>query len=63
MCECGRRTSSWIGLTPNGHGYDKTAVQGEYVENLAVRYNIPLQTLDELVHPDADVATVSLGDC
>jgi hypothetical protein len=35
MCECGRRTSSWIGLTPKVHGRDKTGVHSEYVENFA----------------------------
>ena len=37
MCECGRRTSRWIGLTPKVHGCDKTGVHSEYVENFAVR--------------------------
>src|SRR4029077_1981650 len=37
MCECGRRTSSWIGLTPKVHGRDKAGVHSEYVENFAVR--------------------------
>jgi|GEM_PF-1043921 hypothetical protein len=46
---------------PEVHGYDKTAVHGEYVKNLAVRKNIPLKALDELVHPDADLASVFLG--
>jgi hypothetical protein len=46
MCECGRRTSGWIGLIPEVHGCDKTAVRTEYVENLAVRKNIPLKALD-----------------
>lgn len=36
MCKCGRRTSSWVRLTPEVHGCDKTGVQREYVENLAV---------------------------
>src|SRR5258708_33857014 len=63
MRECGRRTSSWIGLIPEVHGCDKTAVHSEYVENLAVRKNIPLKALDELVHPDAVLASVFLGHC
>jgi hypothetical protein len=37
MCECGRRTSTWIGLIPKIHSCDKTGVQNEYVENFAVR--------------------------
>jgi hypothetical protein len=52
MCECGRWTSS-IFLTSEVHGRDKTAVYGENMENLAVRKNIPIKTLDELVHPDS----------
>ena len=52
MCECGRRTSGWIGLIAEVHCCDKTVVHREYVQNLAVRKNIPLKALDELVHPD-----------
>src|SRR5271154_7461162 len=63
MCECGRRTSGWIGLIPEVHGCDKTAVHSEYVENLAVGKYIPLKALDELVHPDAGLAPVFLGHC
>ena len=63
MCECGRRTSGCIGLIAEVHGCDKTAVHGEYVDNLAVRKNIPFKTLDELVHPDAGLASVFLGHC
>ena len=37
MCECGRRTSSCVGLIPKVHGCDKTGIHGEYVENFAVR--------------------------
>ena len=33
------------------------------MENLAVRKNIPLKALDELVHPDAGLASVFLGHC
>ena len=61
MCECGRRTSGWIGLIPEVHGCDKTAVHSEYVENLAVRKNFPLKALDELVHPDTGLASIFLG--
>src|SRR6202171_6740464 len=61
MCECGRRTSGWIGLIPEVHGCDKTAVHSEYVENFAIRKNIPLKALDELVHPDAGLASILLG--
>jgi hypothetical protein len=46
-----------------GHRRDKTAVHSEYVQNLAVRKNIPLKALDELVHPDACLASVFLGHC
>src|SRR2546430_2115568 len=56
-------TSGCIGLIAEVHGCDKTAVHGEYVENLAVRKNIPFKTLDELVHPDAGLASVFLGHC
>ena len=63
MCECGRRTSGWIGLIPEVHGCDETALHGEYVKNLAVGKNIPLKALDELVHPDAGLAAVFLGHC
>ena len=37
VCECGRWTRSWIGLTPKVHGCDKTGFHSEYVENFAVR--------------------------
>ena|GEM_PF-3228719 len=60
-CEGGRRTSGWIGLIPKVHGCDETALHGEHVKNLAVRKNIPLKALDELVHPDAGLASVFLG--
>src|SRR5580704_3837867 len=63
MCERGRRTRSLIGLIPKIHSRDKTVVHSKYVENFAVRQNIPLKTLDELVHPDANLVSVSLGDC
>src|SRR6266404_5502 len=63
MYECGRRTSGWIGLIPEVHCRDKTAVHSEYVQNLAIRKNIPLKALDELVHPDACLASVFLGHC
>jgi len=62
MCECGRRTSDRIGLISKVHGCDETTVQGEYVENLAIRKNIPLKALDELVHPDAGLASIFLGN-
>src|ERR1700758_5251701 len=61
MCECGRRTSDRIGLISKVHGCDQTTVHGEDVENLAIRKNIPLKALDELVHPDADPACIFLG--
>jgi len=63
MCEGGRRTSNCIGLTPEVHGCDKTVAHSEYVENLAVRKNIPFKALDELVHPDAGLASIFLGHC
>src|ERR1700737_4444817 len=59
MYECGRRTSGWIGLIPDVHCRDKTAVHSEYVQNLAVRKNIPLKALDELVHPDASQSSAT----
>jgi len=62
-CEGGRRTSNCIGLTPEVHGCDKTVAHSEYVENLAVRKNIPFKALDELVHPDAGLASLFLGHC
>jgi len=61
MCECGRRTSGWIGLIPEVHGCDETAIHSEYVENLAVRKNIPLNAPDQLVRPDAGLAPFLLG--
>ncbi len=63
MYECGRRTSGWIGLIPEVHCRDKTAVHSEYVQNLAIRKNIPLKALDELVHPDVCHASIFLGHC
>jgi hypothetical protein len=59
--ECGRRTGDRIGLISKVHGCDETSVHGEYVENLAIRKNIPLKAFDELVHPDADLASIFLG--
>jgi hypothetical protein len=61
MCECGRRTSDRIGLISQVHGCDETAVHREYVKNLAIRKNVPLKALDELVHPEADLASIFLG--
>ena len=61
MHECGGRPSAWIGLIPEVHCRDETAVHGKYVQNLAVRENIPLKVLDELVHPDLSLAFVFLG--
>src|ERR1700722_6961548 len=61
MCECRRGASDRIGLISKVHGCDETAVHGEYVENLAIRKNIPLKALDELVHPDADLASIFLA--
>ncbi len=61
MCERGRRTVGWIDLIPEVHACDETALHGEYVMNLAVRENIPLKTLDELVYLDAGPAYTFLG--
>ncbi len=36
---------------------------GEYVENFAVRKNIPFKIPDELVHSDSDPASIFLGYC
>src|ERR1700677_697863 len=63
MCECGRRTSDRIGLISEVHGCYETALHGEYVKNLAIRKDIPLKTLDELVHPDADLVSAFVGHC
>ena len=63
MWERGRGTSSWIGLIPKFHGCYKTGVHSEYVENFAIRQDFPLEALDELAHADADLASVSFGDC
>ncbi len=63
MCECARWTSSCIGLISEVHGCDKPPVHGKYVENLAVRKNITLKALNNLVHPDAGLASVFLGYC
>ena len=38
MCECGRRTSSWIGLTLKVHGRDKTGVHHECEAALVLHY-------------------------
>jgi len=62
MCECGSRTSC-IGFIPKIHGCYKAVVHGKYVENFAVRKNIALEVPDQLAHPDADLASVFLGDC
>ena len=45
MCECGGRTSGWIGLIPEVHGCDKTAVHSEYVEKFADRARTSALTL------------------
>src|ERR1700722_12884057 len=63
MCECGGRTSGRISLIPQVHGCDKPAVHSEYVENLAVRKNIPLKALHELVHPYVNLASVFRAHC
>lgn len=60
MCECGSRTRC-IGLLSEVHGCDETVVQGEYMENFAVRKNIPFKIPDELVHSDPDPASIFLG--
>ena len=62
MRECGSRTRC-IGLIPEVHSCDETVVHGEYVENFAVRKNIPFKIPDELVHSDSDPASLSLGYC
>jgi NAD(P)-dependent dehydrogenase (short-subunit alcohol dehydrogenase family) len=63
MGECGRRTSGCIGFIPEVHACDETALHGEHVKNLAVRKDITLKALDELVHSDASPASVFLGHC
>ena len=61
MCKCLSRTRGCILLIHQFHCRDKTAVHREYVQNLAVRKNIPLQALDQLMHPDACLASVFLA--
>jgi hypothetical protein len=53
MCECGRRTSGWIGIITEIHACDETLLHGEHVKDLAVRKNTTLKAPDELVHPNA----------
>jgi hypothetical protein len=62
MCECGRRTSGWIGLIPEVHGCDKTAIHSEYVENLAVRKQC-LKTGISLVSALRRLGHSSLQEC
>lgn len=62
MCECGRR-SSCNGLIFEVHDCDKAVVHGEYMVDIAVGKNVPVKTLDELVHSDGGPATVFLRDC
>src|ERR1700733_13527343 len=62
MCECGSGTRC-IGLIPEVHSCDETVVHGEYVENFAVRKNIPFKIPDDLVHSDSDSASLLLGNC
>ena len=62
MRECCRWVGC-VGLIPEVHGCDEAVFHGEYVDDFAVRKDIPFKTLDELVHPDAGLASVFPGDC
>ena len=62
MGECGSGTSC-IGLIPKVHRCDETFAHGEYVENFAVRKNIPFKISDDLVHSDSDPASIFHGYC
>jgi hypothetical protein len=62
MRECGGRTIC-IHLIPGVQDCDETVVQGEYMEDFAVRKNIPFKISDHLVHSDLDPASILLGDC
>src|SRR5665213_681911 len=62
MCECSRRASTRIGLIPEIHGRDETTLHSEHMNDLAVRKNITLKALDELMHPDANHAAIFLAD-
>jgi hypothetical protein len=61
MRECGSGASC-IGLISKVHGRDKATAHGEYVEDLAVPKNTSPKVPDDLVHPDADPASVFLDD-
>lgn len=62
MSESSRRTSISIGLIAELHGCDETVLHGEYVENFAIGKDISLKAPDDLVHPDADLASAFVGD-
>src|SRR6185437_5265389 len=62
MCECGGRARRAIASVAKLHGCDKTVVHREYVDNFAVRKNLPLNALNELAHLYADDASVLLGN-
>jgi hypothetical protein len=53
-----RQSGPLYRFIPEVHGCDETVVHGEYVENFAVRKNIPFKIPDELVHSDSDPASI-----
>ena len=61
MGECISRTIVGIGLIPKVHGCDEAALHRECVENIAIPQYSLFEALDELVHPDADLAAIFLG--
>ena len=61
MRESSRRTSRSPSLVPELHGRNETALHRKHVMNLAVRKNIPVQALDELMHSNANPASIFLG--
>ena len=63
MGECGGGAGGWIRLVSEIHGCDEAGVHGEDVENFAVGEDIARKALDELVDPNAELASVFLGDC
>lgn len=56
------RTSSWIGLFPEIHCRDKVVLEGEHVQNLALREHLTMEAPDELMNPDSDLTIISLSE-
>ena len=61
MRGCCRRTRGCICLIYEVHSCDQTVLHREYMEKNAVRKNLPLKALDELVNPDAGLSSIFLG--